>query len=395
MNRISILGRGLRPQTINPTKHFRQFSSAAAINVEEENLFVVSQLQSTYKVIKPVFQVEKHPVDPELFTIDCSQYDLVNGPKPDKLVKQMKETYDRVGLVLLVNTGLRNMAQMKSYANSILEAGGIVYRGGANPRKAVDASASNVYDVGAPNEAWLHYHHEMAYLGKSPKYLSLFCKEIPDGYGWTYVSDSVQATDDILKTDFGQKLKEKDVCYVRNLTDKEYYKDKDQSMVYNHWQDSFGTENMDEVEPLAAERGLKVEWEIRGNNRFCKTKYYVSAFEYFPQMDRNILYSSVADDFMWFDSWPGIDTTPIDDRPLRLTFGDDSDMTQEEKQQFVDVYDKYGFPVQWNRGDVAVMCNYRWAHGRPGFTVLPGEKRELGVFIGDTFDRIGHKEGKF
>lgn len=394
MNRIAIMGRGLRPHLINPTASARQFSSPA-VATSPENVVVVSQLQTTYKIIKPLFQVQEYPVDPKLFTIDCSEYDLVNGPKPDKLIAQMKQTYNDVGLVLLVNTGLRSMAQMKSYATSILAAGGIIYKGGANPRKQVDAKAANVYDVGAPNEAWLHYHHEMAYLGKSPKYLSLFCKEIPNGYGWTYVSDSVQATDDILNTDFGQKLKELNVCYVRNLTDKEYYKDKDQSMVYNHWQDSFGTTDMDEVVPIAEERGLKVEWDIRGNNRFCKTKYYVSAFEYFPEMDRNILYSSVADDFMWFDSWPGIDTTPIDDRPLRLTFGDDSDMTQEEKQLFVDVYDKYGFPIRWNPGDVSVMCNYRWAHGRPGFTVQPGEKRELGVFIGDTFDRVGHVEGKW
>jgi hypothetical protein len=351
-----------------------------------------TQLGKSYKVIKPVFQHVEEPFPKNLFTIDCSGRDMDLGPQENKdVVQEMKKVYNDTGLVYLVNTGMTDLQKMRKWAQVIVEKQ-IEYKGGANPRKAIEP---NVYDVGAPNEAWLHYHHEMAYVGKSPKAISLFCKHCPEGKGYTYVSDSMQATDDILSTPFGQKLKEKNICYVRNLTDKEYYKNKDQSMIYNHWQDSFGVEDPDLVEPLAAERGLKVEWEIRGKNRFLKTKYYVSAFEYFPQIDRNVLYSSVADDFMWFDSWPGIDITPIDDRPLRLTFGDDTDMTQEEKQQFVDVYDKYGFPAKWKTGEVMAMCNYRWAHGRPGFTLQPGEKRKLGVLLGETFDRVGHVDGKW
>jgi len=45
---------------------------------------------------------------------------------------------------------------------------------------------------------------------------------------------------------------------------------------------------------------------------------------------------------MWFDDWKGVSEVPIEERPLKLTFGDDTEMTWEEKKQFVDVYDKYG-----------------------------------------------------
>jgi len=369
----------------------RTFSNPAAVAEEASHVIIqqASPAAQNYKVIQPIFQWVEEPVPKESYTVDCSNRDMNLGVEANKAVyEEMQQKYKDTGLVLLTNTGMTDLQKMRTWATQIVS-NQIEYKGGANPRKAIEP---NVYDVGAPNEAWLHYHHEMAYVGKSPKFLSLFCKHCPEGKGYTYVSDSIQATQDILATPFGQKLKEKNVCYVRNLTDKEYYKDKDQSMIYNHWQDSFGVEDPDLVEPIAAERGLKVEWEIKGRNRFLKTKYYVSAFEYFPDMDKNVLYSSVADDFMWFDSWPGIDCTPIDDRPLRLTFGDDTDMTLEEKKQFVDVYDKYGLPIQWKTGDVAAMCNYRWAHGRPGFTLLPGEKRQLGVLLGETFDRIGHKD---
>ena len=39
-------------------------------------------------------------------------------------------------------------------------------------------------------------------------------------------------------------------------------------------------------------------------------------------------------------------------------------------------------------GDVALICNYRFAHGRPAVNVKEGEERELGVLIGDAFDRL-------
>ena len=53
------------------------------------------------------------------------------------------------------------------------------------------------------------------------------------------------------------------------------------------------------------------------------TKYYVDCFEYDPWTDKNTMYASVADDYSWFDSWPGVKELPHWERPLKLTFGDD------------------------------------------------------------------------
>ena len=39
-------------------------------------------------------------------------------------------------------------------------------------------------------------------------------------------------------------------------------------------------------------------------------------------------------------------------------------------------------------GDIALICNYRFAHGRPAVELKEGEHRELGVLIGDAFDRL-------
>merc|ERR1711964_715377 len=97
-------------------------------------------------------------------------------------------------------------------------------------------------------------------------------------------------------------------------------------------------------------------------------------------LDRNLMYSAVADDSIWFDTWKAIahqptlesfDTASPDDRPLKLTFGDGSDLTRQELQQYVDVYDEFGVKIEWNKGDVHVVCNWRWAHGRPAYFLKP------------------------
>ena len=73
--------------------------------------------------------------------------------------------------------------------------------------------------------------------------------------------------------------------------------------IYNTWQQSFGVQTQEKVEEIARSKGLEVEW---GPGRYLRTKYYARGFEYCPQVDRNLLYSSIADNGNWFDTWPGV-----------------------------------------------------------------------------------------
>ncbi len=56
---------------------------------------------------------------------------------------------------------------------------------------------------------------------------------------------------------------------------------------------------------------------------------------------------------------------------------------------------RFGVPAAWQPGDVALVCNYRWAHGRPQVELRPGEERKIGVMIGAPIQRVGQKEGKW
>ncbi len=355
------------------------------MNMPAEDVFAPLQ-----NIIEPKWWTGVAPIAAERFVIDGDKFRVDGAPLAPsaELAAAMQTAYDDVGLVHVINTGLTDLQDMRDVATQVLKTPR-QYDGGSNPRNAI---TKNVYEIGAPLEAWLHYHHEMAYIGSSTRMLGFMANKMPAKGGETFVSDNVKATDALLATEFGQKLKRLGLCYHRDLTDREDFIDRLNVGVYNHWQQSFMTDDPDVAVERAKNSGLDVEW---GPNRLLKTRFYISAFEYFPELDRNLLYSSLADDHVWFDTWPLVQHLPVDQRPLKLTFGDGSEMTAEEKALFLKIYDDYGMPIEWKVGDIALICNYRFAHGRPAIHLQPGEERELGVLIGESYDRVGDVDGKW
>ena len=345
-------------------------------------------------VVEPSWWHGTRPVDPSAYTVDGADFDMTDLSHDSALGVAMRRAYDDVGLVHVTNTGLDELGDMRLVAKMVIGSE-MNYEGGANPRDNIEP---NVYEIGAPLTAWLHYHHEMAYVGRSTRVISFLAKDVlpqpavdPSATrgasrGATFVSDSVQATDTLLSTELGEKLKALGVCYHRNLTDRDAFVGKTEFGVYNHWQQSFGTDDPWEAAARARGQRLAVDW---GPDRLMKTRYYCAAFEYFPGLDRNLLYSSLADHGMWFDTWPLVQHLPYEERPLHMTFGDDTDFSPDEIRQWLDLYDEFGMPLDWQAGDVGVICNYRWAHGRPGISLADGEARKLGVVLGDQYDRVG------
>ena len=208
-------------------------------------------IEPRWSLAAEVLPLESYVIDGTDFAMDKS--DLV----PDSpLAHRMNQAFDEVGLVWLRNTGLEDLRQMRRFGKLVVE-NEMRYKGGANPRDSLEA---NVYEVGAPLTAWLHYHHEMAYISHSTRMLGFLGHKAVAGKGATYVSDNLQATDAILATEFGQKLKELGLCYHRNMTDRDSFKGRAPVGVYNHWQKSMLTDNPDEAVRVAQSRGLEVEW---------------------------------------------------------------------------------------------------------------------------------------
>ena len=294
--------------------------------------FARSVLRHGQEVVIPRWWTGRYVIDPSRFVVDgrgkISSEDLHSQ---SALGQEMQEKYHNTGVVHVQNTGLTSMVDQRSLARIVMGQE-TEYEGGANPRGRT-ADLGNVYDIGAPLQANLHYHHEMTYKSHSVTALGFLCKHAMNRgeQGWSFVSDSAQAHDYLMETDLGLKLKDKGLCFIRRMTDAEAQQDETTTTptsgnkkVYNHWQKSWMTNDPQEAEEAANKQGLQVDWihdPVEG--RIMKTRYYKSAFEYIPSLDRNILVTSIADDGEWFDNWPGICEIPQEQRPLEMLFGDD------------------------------------------------------------------------
>lgn len=110
------------------------------------------------------------------------------------------------------------MNELQKYIDFLMKQGSSEYVGGGNDRHKLEPY---FYETGAPRQAHIHYHHEMTYIGKSIDKISFSCIDnIGDGLrGATFFSECVGMHEAIMKTELGHKLKEKGLCYWRNLTD--------------------------------------------------------------------------------------------------------------------------------------------------------------------------------
>jgi len=372
--------------------------------------------------IMPTFDAKNQVIDPKSYVIDCGNYNMLEQPEthPD-LCEKMKQQFKNKGLVLLTNTGLANNKSMIEVWSKIPLGNTWKYEGGANERNYLKEEGteeeSGLYDVGAPGNMHMNYHHEMTQVRLSTEALVFSMVEGIGRRGGCWLSDSLKVTQDMNKTALGQKIQQHGICYIRNFTNRNRgnwceWKGMTagtslpgQDVYYNHWQQAFGTEDMKVVEEKCRQQEMEFHW---GPNDLLRTKFFTGGYEYFPLMDKNVLYASISEHGTWFDTHIGLKDLPhIEtyetgtelERPYKMCLGNMEEFTQSEIEEWAALYCKHGFQVGGEKamddGDINIFCNFRFAHGRPSFQLKEGEKRDLGVVIGKMYERIGPKVGKY
>ena len=74
-------------------------------------------------VIEPRWWTGTSALPPASFTIDCGEYAMGEADlEPDsELARRMNRTFDEVGLVYLVNTGLTDLQVMRRFAKLVVD----------------------------------------------------------------------------------------------------------------------------------------------------------------------------------------------------------------------------------------------------------------------------------
>ena len=112
----------------------------------------------------------------------------------------MKIQFKNLGLVLLTNTGLAKNKSMIEAWSKVPLGNTWKYEGGANERNYLknddEEEESGLYDVGAPGNMHMHYHHEMTQVRLSTEALVFSMVEGIGKRGGCWLSDSLKVTED-------------------------------------------------------------------------------------------------------------------------------------------------------------------------------------------------------
>lgn len=157
------------PPVALSTKYFFTFAAAiAAIALASASVAptgasatatnTASALEDGQTIVQPRWWTGTHPIDPSRYIID-GHNSLTKADLHDdsNLAHEMRRKFADVGLVYVTNTGLKDMRDQRKLARIIM-GDESEYEGGANPRNR-DQELGSVYDIGAPLEAALAYHH--------------------------------------------------------------------------------------------------------------------------------------------------------------------------------------------------------------------------------------------
>lgn len=239
----------------------------------------------------------------------------------------------------------------------------------STPRSSVGDGAFTSTEY--PPEQWIVLHSEMSYARTWPRLLMFQCKIAADTGGATTIAD-LDAVSGALG-DILDEFHEREVIYQRNF----------RKGLDVPWQNAFGTEDPDEVIEIGKKNGLEVEWLPNGVLRTAQQAqgaimgdqgrpiWFNQAHLFhpcqLPPATRQALVAAVGADGL----------------PRNAVFGDGEAIPDATIERILEVLTQHTENIDWQDGDLSIIDNMRWMHGRAPFT---GTRKVLAA-MGQPHDR--------
>ena len=319
-------------------------------------------------------------------TIKATSY-----PDMSACIVAAKAQVDTRGAAIIENAPLTDLAQLQEWCGPIGKQ--MSYQGGTNARKD---QGKGVLSVGTePSFANVAAHNEMSYAFLYPELFIIGCKAAPAQAGPTVIGDNAVMTDLLMKLPLGEKMREKGIRYIRNFSNT--WNTPEDGTQFSNWQDVFETEVRDTAMKRANARlggseGSSFEWQENGALRLS---YRAPAYEYDAKLERNLCFTSIGHHGYWFRQWTPFNQLPNIERPFHMQFGDGTEFTEDQLEQFVMIANASSFPLYWTPGTIVLLDNRRFTHARPPYELPKDEKRQLGVLLLNPVERRGQIEEKF
>lgn len=213
-------------------------------------------------------------------------------------------------------------------------------------------------------------HNEHAYANKWPMRLGLCCLKISETGGETPLADSREVFN-LIPKEIREKFDKKGVKYVRNYGNMDL-----------PWTEVFQTTDKVEVESYCRKNNLTFEWLDDGNLRTT-------------QINPAIARHPVTKEWIWFNQAHLFHVSALGEEyqtnilsflgeektPRNAYYGDGEPIEEEVLELIRGVYEECTFYTPWHKGDLVLVDNMLFTHGRRPFQgerrVLVGMAREL------------------
>jgi alpha-ketoglutarate-dependent taurine dioxygenase len=259
------------------------------------------------------------------------------------------------GCLLFRNFQLTNQPNFEKFIQAI--AGELIdYSYRSTPRTLVNGKIYTSTEY--PAEQFIPLHNEMSYARNWAMKIWFFCVQSAEKGGETPIADSRRVFSKI-SPQIRERFIDKKIMYVRN-----YGRGLDLD-----WQNVFQTNNKSAVESYCRQAGIKFEW-IAENH--LKTSQVCQAVATHPTTKEIVWFNQAH--LFHVSSLPLkireslLSMMPEKDLPRNAFYGDGTPIEDSIIEEINDIYRQEAITFSWQAGDILMLDNMLFAHGRNPFT---------------------------
>jgi len=226
-----------------------------------------------------------------------------------------------------------------------------------------------------PADREIPLHNENAYQRQWPLKLSLCCLTPATSGGETPIADMAEVTASIAPPIL-DSFRTRGVRYTRT-----YHADFDLS-----WQEVFQTEDREAVSSFCTQNAISHTWLDDRTLQTVQTcqgtaRHPITGAETFFNQAHLFHVSSLGEEMSEFM----IDAFGKDKLPRHATFGDGGEIDEADLKQITRAFSDAALTFKWQRGDIILLDNMQFAHGRSKFT----GKRQVVASLLNIYDSTG------